>query len=800
MYINFAISTHTLKMDALNIILDRHRATGANYVDVFSCDDKGKKTPKSNLLDLENKSNYSIGGELQIQNTGGYGVFVNINPLKENSRKKNSIIKILNVFIDLDHANEDHNNLIKTKLKDMGLTYYYNAKSGHGYHFLIPVDLPKEDEQKVKGFLYYLKENICNKVDTATWDNPRLMRAPESEHNKDEVSKKLETLHTHEPTQKEIESNSKIIEEYQVVNKKSEKDLQYLSQVVRKDSFFSTILNETHNWETYIEYLNQSGDRNGHFIKNLAIFRGRNPEYKNSINAFIEKWGQPQRLKAMDGWVKNVSEINYFELLKWAKSNKLDIWVKLLEEQTKSTFLDNYEFYILEAEKKDNGWVLYYPEQNYYVQKSLQDILTIVYYNCREKGIDLFEELNLTSLDKWHEKGYRKQLEIMFSALYKKIDKENRSKLVYNINYEPCEDKFIWYKNKKYFNTYKKTSWWDEFVEETQYTFPLIKELLMNLCGQNDKNYEYLNNWLSFIINNPTTKIPTAIIFQGQQGSGKGRFKSLILDNIFGENCQEINQSSLESNFNDYLLGKQIIVANEVMHNENRQVLPNILKNLVTDEDITINQKYMKPIVGKNFTHWIFCTNSDNPIKIDPDDRRYSVFYSHKLKGGGKAAAKFIQELEKNLDHELKQYISYLKSLDVKYEDVHEPILTEAKQEIIEMNKDSVQRFIESLKQYKDFFEAEVNIFGGDKLTKLQEEKNGPWSHIPAEEFYKLYLHWTRETGEFGAFSKQNFGKKISNFGCQNKLKKIEGKVYRAYELNMIENILFSKDIRGVEE
>jgi putative DNA primase/helicase len=306
----------------------------------------------------------------------------------------------------------------------------------------------------------------------------------------------------------------------------------------------------------------------------------------------------------------------------------------------------------------------------------------------------------------------------------------------------------------------------------------------MNLCGNEEKSYNYFNKWLAWQLINPTSKLPTAIIFQGRQGSGKGTFTELILGQIFGDNAQEINQTHLESSFNEYLLGKQIIVANEVMHSDNRQTLPNVLKNLVTDAKITISRKFRKEIVGQNYTHWIFCTNSDNPIKIEEDDRRYSVFYSEKLRQG------LGKELRENIDHEIKEYINYLKELNPTFEEVSEPLMTEAKSEIIDLNKDSVQKFREYLQQFSNFKEAYISIYGNPTGFFVDESFGDGESYVLTEKVYLLYEKWCEVSKERAVFAKQNFGKKFSNTGCRSLSKRKKDNVFRMYQVSDIENLM----------
>jgi len=767
------------------------------YSQIFAADDRKKeKKIYSNFFDIKKTDDLKIRQEAEHYNIATYGVFTNINPLNSQKRIKDNIIQIQNVFIDLDHANEGDNELIKSFLNKNNIFYWYNAKSGNGYHILIPVDMKTEQEDKVKGFLTYLHNNICNKVDIATYTNERLMRFPNSIHNKNEDSFELQTLEIFETTKEVLENNNSKILEYQLEQKKGIKDKYYVESIKKKDIFFSEILNNVSKWKNYKEYLDNAENRNNNFVKNLAIFVRQNNDYSEKAISFLSNW-EPSRIQHVEGWMKKAKDlnmnINYAELYKWCKENNITEWLDLLKNQMEDSFFDDFEVYYLEDEKTESKFLLYYPEKNYYIQTSEFELLNTLYFEAEEKGIDLEDYFNMKELyEDYENKSFKFKLKEQKNQVWRVLHQEKRIKKVFNINYRPEELKFIILNGKRYFNIYNRNSLFEYFHKSKKYHFPHIQELIENLTGEDKEGIDYLYKWLGWIIQNPTEKLPTAIILQGKQGSGKGTFKNLILDTIFGhDNVQEINQTHLESSFNEYLMGKQIIVANEVMHNDNRQTLPNVLKNLVTDPQITISRKFKKEIVGNNYTHWIFCTNSDNPIKIEEDDRRYTVFYSQKLKKGGTKAAKFIKELRENLEFEIKEFVSYLRSLDINFEDVHEPYMTKAKEDIIELNKDSVSRFVEYLKQFDNLVEAHLKIVGNHKIN-YKTQTNSEDKFLLVEDFYKLYHVWCKETNEYGAYNKQNFGRKIINFGIKNNVKKINDKTLRVYDAHLIENVLLS--------
>lgn len=782
------------KMKALNYILNRHLETqGETFVNIFACDDKKKdKSNYNNFYSLNKEGLEKVVNESYFYNTGSFGSFFSLNPLNANSRKKINVKKILFVFIDLDNATEEDYNATMLFLETKGFKVSYTCQSGSGYHILLDINLKTECESKVKGFLNYLHTHVSTKVDTCTGDLTRLMRVPESEHNKKEPFK-LKTLNLVKSKEEEIKNNSELINKFQFEENKNELNTQYINEIEKEDIFFKEILTKDfQKRQKYIEILNNATNRNPVFIKNLAISISRNKVKFTEAKEFLNMW-ESARVPALEGWIKKAKEdnlkVNYPELLKWSKENNIKDFEKTLSKQLKTDVLDYYEVYYLEEEKKDSCYLLYYPNKNYYIQKSEDQFLINIFYDLKDRGVDLEKEWNLSQwVDKWEEKSIREKEKIMFTQIYSKLSTENRIKLIYNINYAPTEEKFIYMDNKKFFNIYKKTNLMTMQEDKIDdYDFRHIKELILNLCENNKEYYNWFCMWLAHQIQNPTGKLPTAVIFQGEQGTGKGVFKTHILDTIFGNNCQEINQTHLESSFNEYLLGKQIIVANEVMHNENRQTLPNILKNLVTDEFITIQRKFRKDLVIRNYTHWIFCTNSDNPIKIEEGDRRYSVFKSKKLKGGGKKAMEFVKSLVDNKEHELPHFLQYLKNLEVDYYKIAQPLMTLAKEDIIELNKDSVERFIEFLKGYESYTKAFIEVNGSQNDLGLLNDGNG-FEFIKSESFYLFYYNWSKKYGEKAVFNKQNFAKKISKFNLKTQVTRVNKKTLRAFPLEMLEN------------
>jgi hypothetical protein len=188
--------------------------------------------------------------------------------------------------------------------------------------------------------------------------------------------------------------------------------------------------------------------------------------------------------------------------------------------------------------------------------------------------------------------------------------------------------------------------------------------------------------------------------------------------------------------------------------------------------------------VGINYTHWIFCTNSDNPIKIEEDDRRYSVFYSEKLRKG------LAKDIRENIESEIKDFICYLKELEVSFDDVSEPIMTEAKEEIIELNKDSVQKFQEFMQQFNDLNEAFMSIYGHNQEYHINDSFGDGEQYILTEKIYLLYEKWCEKHKERGIYAKQNFGKRLGNKNIKSVSKRIDKRVFKMYSLSDLNKLM----------
>lgn len=152
-------------------------------------------------------------------------------------------------------------------------------------------------------------------------------------------------------------------------------------------------------------------------------------------------------------------------------------------------------------------------------------------------------------------------------------------------------------------------------------------DLLYELVGAEQENFEYIVNYLAHIVQFPASKMPIAIIIKSREGVGKNVF----LDTF----CNIINKvhyltSSKPSDF----FGEHAEVANRLVINMNECEgkdtwdMEGRIKSFITEDTIRLNPKNIRPYDVANYARLFIFTNKPNPIRIDvrSKDRRNVVF------------------------------------------------------------------------------------------------------------------------------------------------------------------------------
>ena len=153
-------------------------------------------------------------------------------------------------------------------------------------------------------------------------------------------------------------------------------------------------------------------------------------------------------------------------------------------------------------------------------------------------------------------------------------------------------------------------------------------EIGLEICGGEQSHFDYLLDYFADTIQNPQRKCPIAFIIKGKQGTCKNLFLNAV-GNLFGK-PHYISSSNANDFFGNYAEGfyhKLLVNINECEGKDTFD-FEGKLKSFITEDEITLNAKFVRPCRVLNLSRLIIFTNKPNPIPIDvrSKDRRYVVF------------------------------------------------------------------------------------------------------------------------------------------------------------------------------
>lgn len=153
------------------------------------------------------------------------------------------------------------------------------------------------------------------------------------------------------------------------------------------------------------------------------------------------------------------------------------------------------------------------------------------------------------------------------------------------------------------------TAPWLEFLD---YMFPDPQER------------DEIKRWCATIIAQPQIRIQYGILLVTEtQGIGKTTLGSEILAPIIGRhNTSWPSESDITSDFNSWAANKRLVVVNEIYAGHSFKAY-NRLKSVITDADVTVNEKYERAYTVQNWCHAIACSNSLRALRMQETDRRW---------------------------------------------------------------------------------------------------------------------------------------------------------------------------------
>lgn len=199
------------------------------------------------------------------------------------------------------------------------------------------------------------------------------------------------------------------------------------------------------------------------------------------------------------------------------------------------------------------------------------------------------------------------------------------------IEFNPYSPKPIDFRNDQYgrpcnfLNTYKKPEWQEDreiTKGEAEGCKPpqIFTDFMLHLFPDRDCR-TFVLDWLHFAL---TDRCETYLVLNGAKGIGKNLFSENFCKPLMGVNNHKVAQpSALESNFNAILKDSRMIVFDEFRIDTPDKI--NKLKRYVNEEQMIERKGVDVDATMKTFNSFIISNNDMADMKIQWDERRFSV-------------------------------------------------------------------------------------------------------------------------------------------------------------------------------
>mgnify|MGYP003646700336 CR=1 FL=1 len=146
----------------------------------------------------------------------------------------------------------------------------------------------------------------------------------------------------------------------------------------------------------------------------------------------------------------------------------------------------------------------------------------------------------------------------------------------------------------------------------------------MNYLIVDEEEREIALKWCATLIAKPGVRMGYGLLLISErQGVGKTTLGANILAPLVGiQNVSFPGESDITSSFNDWVAHKRLAIVSEVYSGSSWKAY-NALKAIITDRDVTVNQKYMRQYAIENWCHVVASSNSMRALKMENDDRRW---------------------------------------------------------------------------------------------------------------------------------------------------------------------------------
>ena len=240
-----------------------------------------------------------------------------------------------------------------------------------------------------------------------------------------------------------------------------------------------------------------------------------------------------------------------------------------------------------------------------------------------------------------------------------------------------------------------------------------------------DEVYNFILDYLAYPLQNPGSKLASAMIFHGDQGSGKSIIFDTVMSKIYGAAFKKISQRRIENQFTDWARNRLFVVIEEISASSDVWHVKGEFKDMVTSDTFDINDKNEKWVEQANMINFVLLSNEQMPIPLEAGDRRHLVVFTPP-----KPSDAYIANLARALDDETPCFYDFLLTRDLSGFHRHKrPPMTRSKQRLINISLPSEAVFI------NEWIDGQVE-YNGEVV---------PFCPCLGTDLYAVYAHWSKK-------------------------------------------------------
>lgn len=151
-----------------------------------------------------------------------------------------------------------------------------------------------------------------------------------------------------------------------------------------------------------------------------------------------------------------------------------------------------------------------------------------------------------------------------------------------------------------------------------------LHHLKHNICKGNRFYFRYLLAWLANMIQDPDRKPGVALVLRGKKGTGKSKVADILRGILGGHAFKASKSEHIVGRFSSHLADKLLLVAEESFF-AGGKADTNTLKDLITSDTITCEQKHIPAFEMRSCHRVIMITNNEWAVPATEDERRFFV-------------------------------------------------------------------------------------------------------------------------------------------------------------------------------